>query len=183
MNFITKRQHPKPVNYSNPWVVRRNKGKRLKFNDKDLERLLEFDDVFGLSQYDTGWNASYGTNAYIEDVDDTSSISSFSTNATMDNIPGTGRTIDMRFYQPVGRAIEKFALKIAIRLNICHPSPAQILRFFRLFPWNETWRYNYTALENFIPFEKFKRLNKRKYFVIPTASHKLHTFVTYKRLI
>ena len=39
------------------------------------------------------------------------------------------------------------------------------------------------ALENFIPFEKFKRLNKRKYFVIPTASHKLHTFVTYKRLI
>ena len=40
-----------------------------------------------------------------------------------------------------------------------------------------------TALENFIPFEKFKRLNKRKYFVIPTASHKLHIFVTYKRLI
>ena len=132
MNFITKRQHPKPVNYSNPWVVRRNKGKRLKFNDKDLERWLEFDDVFGLSQYDTGWSASHGTNAYIEDEDDTSSISSCSTNATMDNIPGTGRTIDMCFYQPVGRAIEKFALKIAIRLNICHPSPAQILRFFRL---------------------------------------------------
>ena len=40
----------------------------------------------------------------------------------------------MCFYQPVGRAIEKFALKIAIRLNICHPSPAQILRFFRLTP-------------------------------------------------
>ena len=82
--------------------------------------------MFGLSHYDTGRNASYGSSAYIEDEDDTSSISSFSTNATMDNIPGTGRTIDMRFYQPVGRAIEKFALKIAIRLNICHPSPAQI---------------------------------------------------------
>ena len=40
-----------------------------------------------------------------------------------------------------------------------------------------------SSLENFIPFEKFKRLNKRKYFVIPTASHKLHIFVTYKRLI
>ena len=39
------------------------------------------------------------------------------------------------------------------------------------------------SLENFIPFERIKRLNKRKYFVIPTASHKLHTFVTYKRLI
>ena len=134
MNFITKRQHPKPVSNSNPWAVRRNKGKRPKFNDKDLKRLSEFDDVFGISQYDTGWNASYGTSAYIEDEDDTSSISSCSTNATMDNIPGTGRTIDMCFYQPVGRAIEKFALKIAIRLNICHPSPAQILRFFRLSP-------------------------------------------------
>ena len=41
----------------------------------------------------------------------------------------------------------------------------------------------WVSLENFIPFEKFKRLNKRKYFVIPTASHKLHIFVTYKRLI
>ena len=39
------------------------------------------------------------------------------------------------------------------------------------------------TLEIFIPFEKFKRLNKRKYFVIPTVSHKLHIFVTYKRLI
>ena len=104
----------------------------------------EFDDMFGLVHYDTGWNASYGTSAYIEDEDDTSSISSFSTNATMDNIPGTGRTIDMHFYQPVGRAIEKFALKIAIRLNICHPSPAQILRFFGLSPdvyWRgEVWK-------------------------------------------
>ena len=53
----------------------------------------------------------------------------------MDNIPGTGRTLDMCFYQPVGRAIEKFALKVAIRLNICHPSPAQILRFLGLSPW------------------------------------------------
>ena len=94
--------------------------------------MAEFADMFGLVHYDTGWNASYGTSAYIEDEDDAGSINSVSTNATMDNIPGTGRTIDMCFYQPVGRAIEKFALKIAIRLNICHPSPAQILRFFRL---------------------------------------------------
>ena len=139
MEFITKRQHPKPVADSNPWAVRRNKGKRPKFNDKDLKRLLEFDDVFGLSQYDTGWNASHGTNAYIEDEDDASSISSCSTNATMDNIPGTGRTIDMRFYQPVGRAIERFALKIAIRLNVCHPSPVQILRFLGMSPQYDLW--------------------------------------------
>ena len=134
MKFITKKQHSKPLPDSNPWAVKSKKTKQPKFKDKDLNRMAEFDKVFGLSRYDMGWNASYSTSAYIEDEDDASSISSCSTNATMDNIPGTGRTIDMCFYQPVGRAIEKFALKIAIRLNICHPSPAQILRFIRLTP-------------------------------------------------
>ena len=134
MKFVTKRQHPKPVADSNPWAVRRKKAKQPKFNDKDFNRMSELVDFIGLSRYrdNTGWNAIHGTSAYIEDEDDTSSISSCSTNATMDNIPGTGRTIDMCFYQPVGRAIEKSALKIAIRLNICHPSPAQILRFLGL---------------------------------------------------
>ena len=130
MKFITKKQCHQPVADSNPWAVRRKKANQPKYKDKDLKRMSE---MLVLNHYDTGWNASHGTSAYIEDEDDTSSISSFSTNATMDNIPGTGRTLDMCFYQPVGRAIEKFALKIAIRLNICHPSPAQILRFFRLY--------------------------------------------------
>ena len=136
MKFITKRQHPKPVADSNPWAVRRKKAKQPKFKDKDLNRMAGFDDMFDLNRHDTGWSASHGTGAYIEDEDDASSTS---TNATMDNIPGTGRTLDMCFYQPVGRAIERFALKIAIRLNICHPSPVQILRFLGLYPlvlWN-----------------------------------------------
>ena len=135
MKFITKRQRPKPVADSNTWAVKRKKAKQPKYKDKDLNRMLEFADMLGLSQHDTGWNTSYGTSAYIKDEDDTSSISSFSTNATMDNIPGTGRTLDMCFYQPVGRAIERLALKIAIRLNICHPSPAQILRFLQQSPY------------------------------------------------
>ena len=142
MNFTTKRQHPKPVTDSNPWAVGRKKAKQPKFKDKDLNQMAEFDDMYGLIHYDTGWNASHGTDAYIEDEDDTSSISSFSTNATMDNIPGTGRTIDMRFYQPVGRAIERFALKIAIRLNIYHPSPAQILRYLGVSPRYGSWYGN-----------------------------------------
>ena len=127
---------------SNPWAVRRKKAKQPKFNDKDFNRMSELVDFIGLSRYrdNTGWNAIHGTSAYIEDEDDTSSISSCSTNATMDNIPGTGRTIDMCFYQPVGRAIEKSALKIAIRLNICHPSPAQILRLLGL--WDDIWYGN-----------------------------------------
>ena len=132
MKFITERRHPKSLADSNPWAVRSKKTKQPKYKDKDLNRMLEFADMLGLSQHDTEWNANYCTSAYIEGEDDTSSINSFSTMATMDNIPGTGRTLDMCFYQPVGRAIEKFALKIAIRLNICHPSPAQILRFLGL---------------------------------------------------
>ena len=157
MTFTTKMQNPKPVADSNPWAVRCKKTKQPKFKDKDLNRMLESADMFGLNQYNTRWNASYRTSAYIEDEDDASSINSCSTNATMDNIPGTGRTIDMCFYQPIGRAIEKFALKIAIRLNICQPSPAQILRFLRLSPLHDLW----LSLENFIRFEKFKRCTKR----------------------
>ena len=134
MKFIKKLQHPKLVADSNPWAVRCRRAKRPKFKEMDLNRMAEFADMFGLNHSDTGWDANYGTSVYIEDVDDSSSISSCSTNATMDNIPGTGRTLDMCFYQPVGRAIEKLVLKIAIRLNICHPSPAQILRSLRLHP-------------------------------------------------
>ena len=136
MEFITKRQHPKPVADSNPWAVGRKKAKKPKFKDKDLNQIAE---MLCINHYYTGWKASDGTGAYIEDEDDTSSISSFSTNATMDNIPGTGRTLDMCFYQPVGRAIERFALEVAIRLNICHPSPAQILRFLGLDPTFWIW--------------------------------------------
>ena len=118
MNLIKKRQNQKFC------ADRRRKAKQPKFKDKDLKHIEEL-----------GWNANYGS-TNIEDEDDTSSISSCSTNATMDNIPGTGRTIDMCFYQPAGRAIERIALKIAIRLNICHPSPAQIIRVLGLVPIN-----------------------------------------------
>ena len=99
---------------------------RLWLRGKNLKCLAEFDGVsmlYDRASADQVYSESGGSN------DDTSSISSCSTNATMDNIPGPGRAIDMYFYQPVGRAIEKFALNIGMRLNICHPSPAQILHF------------------------------------------------------
>lgn len=47
-----------------------------------------------------------------EDKDDTSSVSSFSTTATMDNNPGAGLSVDKYFYQPVGRKLEKIASRI-----------------------------------------------------------------------
>ena len=138
MKFIRKRQHPKPVAEPNPWAVKYRKAKRPKFNDKDIQRMAEFDIVLGMDHHDLGWSASYRS-AYVEDVGDTSSISSLSTMATMDNNPGAGLTIDKYFYQPVGRAIEKLALRVAMRLNICHPSPAQILRIVGLDPANFIW--------------------------------------------
>ena len=130
MNFIIKNRNPKPSTDSHTWNLaalnKRRKTKRPGFKNKDLKWLEELYLVPGLGHH-------YGS-AYTEDVDDTSSTNSFSTMATLDNIPGTGRTLDMHFYQPVGRAIEKFALKIAIRLNICHPSPALIIRVLGLVP-------------------------------------------------
>ena len=129
----------RPVANSGLSASGRGRTKRPRFKDKDLERLTEFDTFLSLDRhYRLGWGAVHG-GAYIEDEDETLSISTFSTNATMDDNPGTGRTIDMRFYQPVGRAIEKFALRIAIRLNICHPPPAQILRFLQLRPGEVNW--------------------------------------------
>lgn len=57
--------------------------------------------------------------------DDASSISSFSTTATADNIPGAGRTVDMFFYQPVGEWIER----LAMRFTISSLNPDQISRY------------------------------------------------------
>lgn len=59
------------------------------------------------------------------DDDDTNSMWSISTNSTMDNIPGTGRTIDTYFYQFFGRKIER----LIFRISIAHLSPDRILHF------------------------------------------------------
>lgn len=56
---------------------------------------------------------------------DTSSIESVSTNATMDNNPGTGRTIDTYLYQFFGRKIER----LIFRVSIANLSPDRILHF------------------------------------------------------
>lgn len=59
-----------------------------------------------------------------ETEDDTSSTSSFSTTATMDDNPGAGLTVDKYFYQPAGRRIEKLVFRIAMPLL----SPGRIFR-------------------------------------------------------
>lgn len=59
-----------------------------------------------------------------ETEDDTNSMNSFSTTATMDDNPGAGMTVDKYFYQPAGRRIEKLAFRIAMPLL----SPGRIFR-------------------------------------------------------
>ena len=123
---------------SKSWATssERQISKRPKLIDKDVRFLTDFQEA------PEEWS-DHNDSAHIEEVSedermdvdsDAESISSVSTNATMDDIPGTGRTIDKYFYQPVGRAIERFAPKITMRFNFGHPSPAQILCVLRLSP-------------------------------------------------
>ena len=47
--------------------------------------------------------------------DDMKSVDSFSTMATVDDNPGTGRVLDTHFFQPLGRRIERLAMRFTIR--------------------------------------------------------------------
>lgn len=49
-----------------------------------------------------------------DDDEDSNSVSSFSTTATADNLTGTGRTVDTYIFQPMGRRVERFAMRITI---------------------------------------------------------------------
>lgn len=66
--------------------------------------------------------------------DHTSSILTISTNATMDNNPGTGRTIDTHLYQFLGRKLERFIF----RISMANLPPDRILQYlqtpFLIFP-------------------------------------------------
>lgn len=63
-----------------------------------------------------------------DDDDDTNSVLTVSTNATMDNNPGTGRTIDTFLYQYLGRKLER----IIFRMSMEYLSPDRILQFLML---------------------------------------------------
>ena len=64
-----------------------------------------------------------------DDDDDTRSIETFSTTATVDDNPGTGRVLDKYFYQPAGRGIERLALRFTIR----YLHPWRISEFLNVF--------------------------------------------------
>lgn len=90
-----------------------------------IKLLAEPNDTHDLNciQYNTNRSNSY---RYInnDDDDDGASISTVSTNATADNIPGPGRIIDVFIYQYFGRKIERFAN----RFSMSRLPPARILQ-------------------------------------------------------
>ena len=69
------------------------------------------------------WTQVYITG--LNDDDDANSIVSFSTTATVDDNPGTGRVLDTYFFQPAGRRIERLAMRFTIR----HLHPSRIEAF------------------------------------------------------
>lgn len=60
-----------------------------------------------------------------DDDNDGNSITSFSTTATADDLPGTGRTVDTYIFQPIGRQIES----LAMRFSIASLHPARIAQY------------------------------------------------------
>lgn len=60
------------------------------------------------------------------DYDDTTSLSSHSTNSTVDDNPGTGRLMDKYFYQALGRKFERLIFRIKLPIL----PPARISGYF-----------------------------------------------------
>ena len=71
------------------------------------------------------WAQAHITEMEDDDDGDAKSIDSFSTTATVDDNPGTGRVLDTYFFQPAGRRIERLAMRITIR----HLHPSRIEAF------------------------------------------------------
>ena len=65
----------------------------------------------------------------------TSSISTYSTNATTDDLPGPGRLLDKYIYQRGGRIIERFVMK----WNMSTLHPAHIVRYLSPYPTSSTY--------------------------------------------
>ena len=90
---------------------------KRKSTDEASRFYAMFPGILGAQAYITGMDD--------DNDDDASSIESFSTMATVDDNPGTGRVLDTYFFQPAGRRIERLALRFTIRH--LHPSRIEVL--------------------------------------------------------
>ena len=90
---------------------------KRKSTDEVSSSYAMFPGILGAQAYITGMDD--------DNDDDASSIESFSTMATVDDNPGTGRVLDTYFFQPAGRRIERLAMRFTIRH--LHPSRIEAL--------------------------------------------------------
>ena len=98
--------------------------------NRSLMRIFKRKSTDEASRFYAMFPGILGAQAYItgmddDNDDDASSIESFSTMATVDDNPGTGRVLDTYFFQPAGRRIERLAMRITIR----HLHPSRIEAF------------------------------------------------------
>lgn len=87
-----------------------------------------------------------------EDDDDGDSMISILTMETIDNQPGTGRFLDTYIYQPLGRRIER----LAMRYTIASLHPARIAQYIEASPSEGPdfrWYTLNTAIANLCRFE------------------------------
>ena len=112
--------------------------RRPRFNKKDVKYL----------SLDVGWPDSH-TDAQRPNYEDEagSSIISYSTNATADNIPGPGRLLD-NLYQFLGRRLER----LIMRLGPYDPQPSQILHHLMK---------NYSTQLHFVVSENLNGVSRR----------------------
>lgn len=92
-----------------PKLLSRMKAKIKKRPEHFDIRYLQFTDPRSFSN-----RRRYEENGDDDGDGDTCSILTVSTNATMDNIPGTGRTIDTYVYQFFGRKLERFIFRVSM---------------------------------------------------------------------
>lgn len=110
--------YPLRVRSTMPKLLSRIKSPLKKCPEHSDIKYLQFTDP--LSHYN---RRHYGENG--DDDGDTCSILTVSTNATMGNIPGTGRTIDTFVYQFFGRKLERFIF----RMSMANLSPDRIHQY------------------------------------------------------
>lgn len=90
-----------------PKLLSRIKAPFKKRPEQSDIKYLQFTDLRSFNN-----RRRYGENG--DDDGDTCSILTVSTNATTDNLPGTGRLIDTYLYQFFGRKLERFIFRVSM---------------------------------------------------------------------
>ena len=119
--MLSSLQTLRPVPPSKPSMAKMKSLTRVLFKRKSIDEANRFYTMYpGIP-----WAQAHITEMEDDDDGDTRSIESFSTTATVDDNPGTGRVLDTYFFQPAGRRIERLAMRFTIR----HLHPSRIEAF------------------------------------------------------